>query len=242
LSRFETELGRFWAGVFPAAPAPAIETHPIAATDWLKQYRESVSPVVVDRTILVRPTWARPSDIEMAEIETEIIINPNLAFGTGSHESTQLCLKALKNSIAPGMRIADVGCGSGILSIYAAKAGGAFVTAIDIDSLAVENCLENIELNATPGAIEALNGSVELLRSDQSYDIVVTNMILSSMLPILEDMIEATVREGKLILSGLLVGDRDEIERALRSLGVSRWEVMRDGQWVCYMTNNPGGR
>ncbi len=231
-SNFEAELLEFSRRVSPGGPPPVVETETIASTDWALRFRESVKAEIIDDTILVRPTWVELSPDQRAGIETEIVIDPKMAFGTGSHETTRLCMRALKAIVRPGFSVADVGCGSGILSILAAKLGATHVLALDIDSLAIENCQENCALNETDKVIEIKRGSVELLDLDSGYDIVVANIILSGLLPALEKMLQATRAGGRLILSGLLINDIDTIDEALKNADASAWEIMRDGEWL----------
>lgn len=229
---FEAQLAEFYRRVFPGSPAPLVETETIAATDWALRFRESIKAEIIDGTILVRPTWVEPGPDMRVNIETEIVIDPKMAFGTGSHETTRLCLKALKAVVRPGYRVADVGCGSGILSILAAKLGATHVLALDIDSLAIENCTENCALNETEKVVDIQRGSVELLDYDTGYDIVVANIILSGLLPALEKMAQATRVKGHLILSGMLINDIDTIDRALKNTNASGWEIVRNGEWL----------
>ena len=227
---FERELLEFSRRVFPGSAPPLVETEKVESTDWALRFRESVKAEIIDDTILVRPTWIDPGAGE--GIETEIIIDPQMAFGTGSHETTRLCMRALKATVRPGYRVADIGCGSGILSILAAKLGAAHVIALDIDSLAIENCRENCALNDSDKVVEIQRGSVELLESDSAYDIVVCNIILSGLAPLLDSMLKATRAGGRLILSGLLTNDIDTIDEVLKNTDASGWEIMRDGEWL----------
>ncbi|MCH7879053.1 MAG: 50S ribosomal protein L11 methyltransferase [candidate division Zixibacteria bacterium] len=233
---YKTELCEFSGRVFPTGPPPVVETTRVDATDWVLRFRESVTAEIIDGTILVRPTWVVPDTRQRAGIETEIIIDPKMAFGTGSHETTRLCMCALKRFVRPGCRVADVGCGSGILSILAAKLGAGHVLALDIDSLAIENCRENCALNAVDNVVRIQRGSVELLDSNAAYDIVVANIILSGLLPLLDEMLGATQTGGNVILSGLLTNDIDTIEGALRNSAAKSWEIMRDGEWIGVIT------
>lgn len=227
---FETELCEFSGRVFPKGPPPVVESVRVDPTDWVLRFRESVTEEIIDGTILVRPTWVKPGFRE--GIEAEIIIDPKMAFGTGSHETTRLCMCALKRFVRPGCRVADIGCGSGILSILAAKFGAGHVLALDIDSLAIENCRENCALNAVDNVVQIQRGSIELIDSDAAYDIVVANIILSGLLPLLDEMLGATRAGGCVILSGLLANDIDTIEGALRNSAAVDWEIMRDGEWL----------
>ncbi len=242
LESFRLKWQRFHQDSFGVA-APAFETAFIAETDWQERFRRETKPVVVADTILVRPTWVERESCITPAIETEIVIDPKMAFGVGSHQTTKLAMCALKETLKPGHRVtenkvADIGCGSLILSILAAKLGAGYVKAVDTDPLAIENSLENRRLNQVEESVEVLHGSTERFTDEhgkyEQYDIVVANIISQILLSLLDDLLQIVKADGVLILSGIQESQSQEMQGALRSAGVKDWKKSTDGEWVAY--------
>jgi len=227
-----------WEGFYHATfgiDAPVFDTAFIAETDWQARFRQETKAVIVAGSILVRPTWVERDTVITPAITTEIVIDPKMAFGVGSHATTTLAMCALKEKVKSGQRVADIGCGSLILSILAAKLGAGFVKAVDNDPLAFENSLENRRLNQVEDKVEVLFGSPELLAGENgSYDIVVANIISQILISLLDDMLLLLRHNGALILSGILESQAPEIESALQERGVTAWRKTQDGEWIGY--------
>ncbi|WP_331775643.1 50S ribosomal protein L11 methyltransferase [Sulfurospirillum sp. 1612] len=162
--------------------------------DWIKKYQESIKPISVGN-FYIRPDWEAPDDEKQ-----NIIINPALAFGSGHHESTYGCILQLQNYLQKDDTLLDVGCGSGILSIVAAKLG-AVVDLCDTDEQAIESAQENFKLNHV-NYHEAWVGSVNF--SHNTYDVVVANIIADVLVMLSQDLIKHVKPGGVLILSGIL--------------------------------------
>jgi len=234
LESFRLKWERFYQDSFGAA-APAFETTFIAETDWQERFRRETKPVVVADTILVRPTWVERNSCMTPAIKTEIVIDPKMAFGVGSHETTKLAMCALKETIAGGEKVADIGCGSLILSILAAKLGATNVKAVDTDPLAIENSIENRRLNHVEDKVDVAHGSTDRFSGeDKRYGIVVANIISQILLRLLDDMLALVKDNGQLILSGIQTTQTQDIESALRHRGVTDWRMASDGEWVAY--------
>ncbi len=194
---------------------------------WEDEYRRSVKPAVIGHDVVVRPPWAAAPD----GITHDIVIEPKMAFGTGTHETTRSCLKIIRENFQPGMRFLDLGCGSGILSILADKLGASYIKAIDYDLVAVDNTRENFDLNAVKTPHDLLFGSIEKTRGDQPYQFIAANIIKSTILDMLPRLVELTARPGRLVLSGLLVADIDEINAILDRLGATDRSMLEDNEW-----------
>jgi ribosomal protein L11 methyltransferase len=210
---------------------PPIRERLIKNIDWIEKYKSLVGPVQITEDVVVRPTWSELSE----KVPYEIILEPKMAFGTGSHETTRSCLQLIRQHFKPGMRFMDLGTGSGILSILADKLGAAFIKAVDYDPIAIDNCFENFDLNKVSAPYEIVLGSIEKCEHDLPYDFVCANIIKSTILPILPRLLELTVTGGKLVLSGLLAADEADIEKALDDLRQTGYTVLHDDQWSTYL-------
>jgi len=186
--------------------------------DWVKTYQESIKPVEIDE-FYIHPSW-----YSSKEGKINIIIDPALAFGSGHHETTKSCVKAIKKFVKKDTTFLDVGCGSGILGIVAAKLG-AIVDACDTDPLAVKSAKENFELNnVTYNKI--WEGSVN--KTDKSYDIVVANIIADVLVFIANDLKKHT--KDILILSGIIDKYKDKVLKKYKDFELI--EEIYENEWV----------
>ncbi len=199
----------------------------VVTEDWQEKFRRSIRPIAIDN-IYIRPTWENRNP----DCDIDIVIEPRMAFGTGHHESTSLCLKAIKKYIKAGQGLFDLGCGSGILSIAAAKFGAKPVMAVDIDLAAVENARENATLNGLEDKIIIEYGSIEKSGLSGLYDIIAANIIKSTLIDLMPDIYKAASKKGIIILSGLLAEDEDEFMELLKSYELSNIEKNFDGEWL----------
>jgi len=206
-----------------------IRTKLIANIEWEQAYKDSIRPIVIDN-VVVRPPWI----VSPYKDKMELIIEPKMAFGTGSHETTKLCIREIQKYFKEGQTLFDLGCGSGILSILAAKMGASAVKGVDVDLIAVQNSRENISINRVEDRINIEFGSIEKAEEGTRYDFLVANLIKSSILE-LYGRLEAIVKPGGiLLLSGLLIQDREAMDELLTGCQVSRREINQDGQWLSY--------
>jgi len=212
-------------------PTPVIQERLVNNVHWVDEYKASIRPLVIADDVVIRPSWAKSP----IETKYEIILEPKMAFGTGSHETTRSCLKIIRKSFQPGMRFLDVGTGSGILSMLADKMGASYIKAIDYDIVAVENCAENFELNSVRAPHDILFGSIEKCETDAPYDFVCANIIRSTILPMLTKLVGITKISGKLVLSGLLIEDESEIAAALSMEGQADFLIVPDNKWISFV-------
>ena len=204
-------------------PAPAFSVEPVAEQNWVQLTQSQFDPIRVSGRLWIVPSWHEAPD----PAAINLVLDPGMAFGTGSHPTTRLCLEWLEREVRGGERVLDYGCGSGILAIAAARLGAASVAGVDIDPQAVEAARANAERN---GVSASFFDSAEPVADE--YDFVVAN-ILSNPLRVLAPAICAHVRRGgRLALSGILREQADEI------IGIyARWlplqvaDVRED--WVC---------
>ena len=204
--------------------------------DWINNWKQYFHQFYVD-DILIIPSWeaVKPEDADKMIIH----IDPGTAFGTGMHETTQLCIRQLKKYVTPDTKLLDVGTGSGILSIAALKMGAAHAVGTDLDPCALSATLENLEANDIPeGSMEVLIGNIIDDKETQdlvgygTYDIVVAN-ILADVLAPLTPVILHQMKPGALYITSGILDDKEEtVAEAVREAGLIIEEVTRQGEWV----------
>lgn len=197
--------------------------------DWNKVWEENFTPIVVDNRIQVRAGFHEP----IPGIEYEIIIEPKMSFGTGHHATTALMLRTIleQATYIKGKRILDMGCGTGILSIMASKAGAREVTGIDIDEWAYNNAMENLQNNHINN-ITIKIGDASLLAAEKPFDVILANINRNILL---NDMAHYTARlqqGGLLIMSGFYEHDLPMIREKAESLGLEYRSYREEKQWV----------
>lgn len=209
----------------PSSSVRDMNLDQIADRDWLEEWKKSWQPVVVG-SFIVAPPWTQLSDINNKLI---IRIEPGMAFGTGTHETTRLCLHAIERHFAGGTFL-DVGTGTGILAIAAAKMfSDARIEACDVDDDAIAIATDNAKQNGVADQINFRVGSID--ETTPSANLVCANLTADVILPMIQKL--ANLSCGKLVLSGILETQLDSITTALLGLGVSDVEVTSDGEWVC---------
>ena len=187
----ETALGRMRL-MYPM-PQPAYQA--LEAADWAEAWKAHYQPLRVGRRLLIRPLWI---DVEIAPDDIEIALDPGMAFGTGTHPTTQLCLEALERLVEPSQDVLDLGCGSGILAIAAAKLGAGKTLALDIDPIAVEATMANARMNGVGDRIIAERGSLDsVLGGARRFDIVIVNILARVILEMTERRLGEIVRPGR---------------------------------------------
>jgi ribosomal protein L11 methyltransferase len=209
----------------PSSAVRDMSLEEIANRDWLGEWKKTWQPVSVGRFIIA-PPW---SDLEKSNDSLIIRIEPGMAFGTGTHETTRLCLKAIEKHFAGGSFL-DVGTGTGILAIAAVKLfPSAHVEACDTDEAAILIAKENARANGIENQIQFNPGTID--EASPSADLVCANLTADVISPLLRTLLSLSC--GKLVLSGILETQLQSILNDLRTLGVMDVEVTRDGEWVC---------
>ncbi len=202
--------------------------------DWLDEYKKGVAPVAVGK-FYVRPSWCERSQ-DCALID--LLIDPALAFGSGHHESTNMCLALLSELARAGMSALDVGCGSGILSI-AMKKLGAKVSACDTDEQAVAATQQNAEKNGVQidkiwlGSVSSPNEQDSSAAAQPQFDLVVANIIADVILILSADLKKALKPGGRLVLSGILEKYKDRIEQAFSDLNFV--QMKKQNEWLSFV-------
>ena len=225
----QQEVSEIVAEVLKAHGAIRVRLQAVADEDWLARYRESVQPFTVGARWWIDPHPENPSPAPADRIP--LVIEPRTAFGTGSHESSQLILTALEGMDVAGTRVLDVGTGTGILALAAESLGAQFVVAFDIDPEAVWVARQTASLQSWSPRVRYLLGPISCLSSAE-FDIVVCNMISANFLPLLDDLRSLLTPAGQLVLSGLLKEELEELTDILEGSGLTARSRSVMGEWA----------
>jgi ribosomal protein L11 methyltransferase len=213
----------------PSSSVREVAAREVEARDWLGEWKKSWQPVAIGERFVVAPPW---SELDAGDERIIIRIEPGMAFGTGTHETTRLCLEAIEKQF-DGASFLDVGTGTGILAIAAAKLNpAARVEACDTDAEAVGIARENARLNGVGDRVEFRVGSIDATTA--SADFVCANLTADVILPLLPALTAATC--GRLVLSGILDAQAAEVRSALAALGVTDCQTLAAGEWVAIIT------
>ncbi len=195
--------------------------------DWADSWKKYYHPIHTGRRLVIVPVW---EEYEPKDGELTVLMDPGMAFGTGTHETTRLCAAMLEETVRPGDEVLDVGCGSGILAICAARLGAASCFACDIDPTAVRIAAENAALNGTDNvtcAVSDLLASVPAVR----YDVCVANIVADVILRLAPDVGRYLKEDGVLIASGIIAERADEVIAALAAEGFAETGLRRENGW-----------
>lgn len=210
----------------------SIQVKEIGEEDWANAWKQYYFPVRVTRFLTVVPSWI---DYEKEQDDELLIeLDPGLAFGTGTHPTTQLSLTALEQTIRGNESVLDVGTGSGVLSIASKLLGASKVTAFDIDEMATRVAKENIALNPTIGEIEVFENNL-LVGVNQKSDLIVANILAEILLQMPEDAYRNLNDDGSLILSGIIESKANEVKEAYEKVGFTLVERMTMREWNCFI-------
>ncbi len=203
--------------------------------DWINNWKEFFKPFHLEDNIVIKPTWEQYNPANESELVIEI--DPGTAFGTGSHETTKLCVSAINKYLKSGMTLLDVGCGSGILSIIGEKLGGRDIIGIDVDENAVRVSIENAEVNKCHD-IKFMQGNVidnSELRKDiglHKYDIVVANILADIIIPLSDVAEDFMKRDSLFISSGIINTKAEQVKEALKNNNFDIVDEIHMGDWV----------
>lgn len=218
----------FLKGSLPGFRAGSIKIEEIDLSSWVL-WKQELKTVKASRRVVIRPPWEEYSP---KEDEVAIEINPSMAFGTGHHETTRLCIQAMEEIVenVNVKNVLDVGCGSGILSIAAIKLGANEATGLDIDPVAVGEAKKNSETNSVSHKIKLLCGYLEIVKD--KFDLIVANISVETILLMKNELGLRLNDSGKLLVSGIPNSRRDEAASGLQKSGFILERELRDGDWV----------
>lgn len=204
--------------------------------DWINNWKEYFHQFYIDDVLIV-PSWERP--VEEKPGTMLLHMDPGTAFGTGMHETTQLCIRQLKKYVKPGMRMLDVGTGSGILGLIGCKLGLKYVLGTDLDPCAVSAVRENMQANGVPeNQFEMMIGNiltdpqVQKRAGQGAFDLVTANILADVLVPLSPVVVPYLKKGGLYITSGILDQKEDEVRQAVERAGLKVVETTRQGEWV----------
>ncbi|HRV94090.1 MAG TPA: 50S ribosomal protein L11 methyltransferase [Anaerolineae bacterium] len=207
-------------------PEPRLQ--PVGASDWATSWKEHFHVVRIGRRFVIKPSWR---DYTPAAEDIVIEIDPGLAFGSGLHPTTQLCLKIFEEMDLTDQELFDVGTGSGVLSIAALKSGAAWVRAVDVDDVAVRVADENFERNGLTNRVETAVGSAAD-KGGRDWPLVVANILAHILIEIMPGLAAALTPNGVLILSGMIADQENEVTQAAQSQGLAIVNRYSHEDWV----------
>ena len=203
--------------------------------DWSTAWKKYYKPFNISNNVAIKPSW---EEYEKKAGEIVIEMDPGMAFGTGTHETTRLCSQLLEEYVKPGDSVIDVGCGTGILSIIAVKLGAQNAIAVDIDEVAARVSRENCRINGVLDSISVSKGVLSDIKP-QKVDIVVANIIADVVIGI-SGQVPAYLKQGGVLLtSGIIHERRDDVVKAYTGLGFELVKILEMGEWVAIVFRCP---
>ncbi|WP_068775143.1 50S ribosomal protein L11 methyltransferase [Paenibacillus sp. FJAT-26967] len=220
---------------------PAYGLREVDEEDWANAWKQYFKPTRITERLTIKPTW---EEYEASPEELILELDPGMAFGTGTHATTSLCLKTLEEVIQGGEDVIDVGTGSGILAIAAAKLGARSVLAVDLDPVAVASASENAVLNGLDDRIHVkLSDLLQVFKESEAghgadlgvtlpVKIVVANILAEVILLFVDDVYKVLTPDGYYVVSGVIQSKEKDVENGLLAAGFEVEAVRRDGEWV----------
>ncbi|NKN87777.1 50S ribosomal protein L11 methyltransferase [Clostridioides difficile] len=195
--------------------------------DWANAWKAYYKPTKVGQRVVVKPTW---EDYAMQEGDLIIELDPGMAFGTGTHETTSMCIRELEKYVNKDSKVFDIGCGSGILAIAAAKLGAKEVVAVDLDEVAVKVAKENVLENKVEKSVSVMHGNLTDVIKDK-VDVIVANIIADIIKILAKDVQNFMKEDAIFISSGIILDKVEEVKESLIENGFEIVEVQKLGEW-----------
>jgi ribosomal protein L11 methyltransferase len=223
------------AEIFPELAKPTMKTETIHDPDWGEEWKKYFKPLKVTRSIVIKPTWERYSPTGG---DVLIDIDPGMAFGTGQHPSTRMCLEALENILLHDRsrskwRVLDVGTGTGILGIAAAKLNDSAVLCVDTDKKAVEIAIENVSINNVEKHVEVRHGEIAALT--EPFDLIVANITAKALVKLRPHLQRLLGQDGYLVISGIIDQDKKNIEDHFPASTFPVHQLLTEKEWLCFV-------
>ncbi|WP_419959056.1 50S ribosomal protein L11 methyltransferase [Psychrobacillus sp. BM2] len=225
LTKFDIDLGH-----------NVVTVQEVDEEDWATAWKKYYHPVKISNRFTIVPTW---EDYERVNTDELIIeLDPGMAFGTGTHPTTVMCLQALEKTVQSASSVIDVGTGSGVLSIGAAKLGASKIHALDLDEVAVRSAIENIALNKVDDIVQVTHGNL-LDNVNEQADIVVANILAEIIMTFTNDAFSIVKDGGLFITSGIIANKKEDVRNSLQEAGFEIEEVMMMEDWVTIISRKP---
>jgi ribosomal protein L11 methyltransferase len=204
--------------------------------DWATAWKKYYHPVKISERFTIVPTWETYEPVSTDELIIEL--DPGMAFGTGTHPTTVMCLQALEKTVKSGDYVTDVGTGSGVLAIGAALLGAKHVHALDLDEVAVRSAKINVKLNNVEHIADVVHGNL-LDNVEQESDVVVANILAEIIMSFTDDAFQIVKEGGMFITSGIIGAKKEDVKQSLETAGFIIVEVMMMEDWVTILSMKP---
>lgn len=210
-----------------------LHTRVVNEEDWANAWKDYYYVTHIGQRLVIRPSWR---EYEPKAHEVVVTLDPGMAFGTGVHPTTRMCVEQVELRVQPGMKVLDVGTGSGILAMAAAKLGADSIYAIDNSSVAVESTIENAKMNGLEDKIQTVLGVLDKAEAERmagQYDLVLANIIAHIIGSIAPELARVLAPDGLLVVSGIIEARRADAEGPLLQAGLEVIEEMKINDWLC---------
>ncbi len=216
--------------MLPNLPLIEVELHPIRQQDWAEDWKQHFGMTRIGRQLVIKPTW---EDFAAKPADAVVTLDPGMAFGTGTHDTTRLCLEALAQLFdkQPLHRVLDVGTGSGILAIAAAALGAQQVVACDIDPQSCLVAAENVRLNGVDRRVQITDQLLEELQGN--FQLVLANILAEENIRLAPQLVSRLAPGGSMVLSGILVEKKQLVIDAFRAFALNGPQIVRTAEWSC---------
>lgn len=212
----------------------SVDESKVENKNWNEEWERKLLPIEVTERIVVKPSFKK---YDAADNQIVVTIDPKMSFGTGEHQTTKLMLQLLEKYIKSDTKILDVGSGTGILSIAAAKLGAAKVIAVDNDEWCYENGIENVNINDVGEIVEVKIGEIASI-NESDFDLVIANINKHILIDIAPALIGKVKRGGLILLSGLLAQDEEDVAALYKNLGQNILEIVHLDEWIALALRN----
>lgn len=206
----------------------SVETKEVKDEDWSNAWKQFYKPTRIGKSIIIKPEW---ESYQQNGKDIIVELNPGMAFGTGTHETTTMCAEALEEIVTQQDLVFDIGCGSGILGIIAAKLGAKHVVAVDLDEVAVSVARENMEKNHVSGRMSVYHGNL-MDNIDTKADIILVNIIADVIITMAPEFQQYLKSAGTLIVSGIILEKIQQVKKALEKNNIEVYKIVEKGEWA----------
>jgi len=232
IARQQIEQGLWHLSSIGAHFVGELQTRVVDEEDWANAWKDYYHVTHIGRRLVIRPSWR---DYTPNEHEVAVTLDPGMAFGTGVHPTTRMCLEQVEQRVQAGMRVLDVGTGSGILALAAAKLGAHHVDAIDNSSVAVESAIANVAMNDLEDCVKVVLGVLDEVGAERlagRYDLVLANILAHIIGSIAPHLARVLAPQGLLVVSGIIETRRHEAEGPLLESGLALVEEVKIDDWL----------